>query len=215
MTTTHGPRALAALATTAVLALSACGGGSGSSSAASETSSTSSTEKATTEGAKATSAESGVSFTVPKGWKVIKPSEIKAGSQVPAAVKEMAKAQGTTPEKLAEDIKGLDLLIIGETNGQFSDNVNVIAAPMMPTTAELKAELDGIGAKVGDTEKVKTSLGSALDTTYTLSANGLDINGRMIAIPTDAGSAVITVSTSDADEADQVTQTILDTIDKA
>lgn len=209
MTKTHGPRALAVLATTAVLALSACGGGSGS-----ETSSTSSTTKARTEGGKATSAKSGVSFTVPKGWQVINPSEIKAGSQVPDAVKDMAKAQGTTPEKLAEDIKGLDLLIIGQSNGKFVDNASVIAAPTMPTTAEMLTELDGVGAKVDDAERVKTPLGSGLDATYTLSRGGIAVNGRVVAIPTDSGSALITVSTSDADEADKVVQTILDSIDK-
>lgn len=241
MSPLHGPRALAALATAAVLALSACGGGSeetdtSSSSASSESSSAESSspeDSASSESAEASETESadddaegsddgtatakksGVSFDVPDGWTAVDPAEVASSGEAPEALEEMAKAQGTTTDQLLEAMKNMDLMLVGETTNDFADNVNVLASPAMPTEADLKSQLEQISAKVEGTETVETDLGEALDTTYSLSAGGTTVQGRMLAVPTDSGAAMITVSTSDAATADEVATQILESVDKA
>lgn len=240
MSPLHGPRALAALATAAVLALSACGGdseqtGTSSSSASSESSSesTSPEDSASSESAEASETESagddaegsddgtatarksGVSFDVPDGWTAVDPAEVASSGEAPEALEEMAKAQGTTTDQLLEAMKNMDLMLVGETTNDFADNVNVLASPAMPTEADLKSQLEQISAKVEGTETVETDLGEALDTTYSLSAGGTTVQGRMLAVPTDSGAAMITVSTSDAGTADEVATEILESVDKA
>lgn len=236
MSPLHGPRALAALATAAVLALSACGGDSeqtdtSSSSASSE--STSPEDSATSESTEAsedqssddeaegsddgtaTAKKSGVSFDVPDGWTAVDPAEVASSGEAPEALKEMAEAQGTTTDQLLEAMKNMDLMLVGETTNDFADNVNVLASPAMPTEADLKSQLEQISAKVEGTETVETDLGEALDTTYSLSAGGTTVRGRMLAVPTDSGAAMITVSASDAGTADEVATEILESVDKA
>lgn len=237
MSPLHGPRALAALATAAVLALSACGGDSeqtdtSSSSASSESSSEStspedseSAEASETESADddaegsddgtATARKSGVSFDVPDGWTAVDPAEVASSGEAPEALEEMAKAQGTTTDQLLEAMKNMDLMLVGETTNDFADNVNVLASPAMPTEADLKSQLEQISAKVEGTETVETDLGEALDTAYSLSAGGTTVQGRMLAVPTDSGAAMITVSASDAGTADEVATEILESVDKA
>lgn len=240
MSPLHGPRALAALATAAVLALSACGGdseqtGTSSSSASSESSSesTSPEDSASSESAEASETESagddaegsddgtatarksGVSFDVPDGWTAVDPAEVASSGEAPDALKEMAEAQGTTTDQLLEAMKNMDLMLVGETTNDFTDNVNVLASPAMPTEADLKSQLEQISAKVEGTKTVETDLGEALDTTYSLSAGGTTVQGRMLAVPTDSGAAMITVSTSDAGTADEVATEILESVDKA
>ena len=240
MSPLHGPRALAALATAAVLALSACGGDSeqtdtSSSSASSESSSesTSPEDSASSESAEASETESagddaegsddgtatarksGVSFDVPDGWTAVDPAEVASSGEAPDALKEMAEAQGTTTDQLLEAMKNMDLMLVGETTNDFADNVNVLASPAMPTEADLKSQLEQISAKVEGTETVETDLGEALDTTYSLSAGGTTVQGRMLAVPTDSGAAMITVSASDAGTADEVATEILESVDKA
>lgn len=240
MSPLHGPRALAALATAAVLALSACGGdseqtGTSSSSASSESSSesTSPDDSASSESAEASETESadddaegsddgtatarksGVSFDVPDGWTAVDPAEVASSGEAPEALEEMAKAQGTTTDQLLEAMKNMDLMLVGETTNDFADNVNVLASPAMPTEADLKSQLEQISAKVEGTETVETDLGEALDTAYSLSAGGTTVQGRMLAVPTDSGAAMITVSASDAGTADEVATEILESVDKA
>lgn len=239
MSPLHGPRALAALTTAAVLALSACGGDSegtdtSSSSAssassssessspessetseASETSETSDDDAEGSDDGTATAKKSGVSFDVPDGWTVVDPAEVASSGEAPDALKEMAEAQGTTTDQLLEAMKNMDLMLVGETSNNFADNINVLASPTMPTEADLKSQLEQISAKVEGTETVETDLGEALDTTYSLSAAGTTVQGRMLAVPTDSGAAMITVSASDAGTADEVATEILDSVDKA
>lgn len=236
MSPLHGPRALAALATAAVLALSACGGDSeqtDTSSSSASSQSTSPEDSATSESTEAsedqssddeaegsddgtaTAKKSGVSFDVPDGWTAVDPAEVASSGEAPEALKEMAEAQGTTTDQLLEAMKNMDLMLVGETTNDFADNVNVLASPAMPTEADLKSQLEQISAKVEGTETVETDLGEALDTTYSLSAGGTTVQGRMLAVPTDSGAAMITVSASDAGTADEVATEILESVDKA
>lgn len=238
MIATHRPRALVALAGAAVLALSACGGdGSGedssssttasadSSSASSpaspsESGSASETPSASGSGSEeggegtATATKAGVSFDVPDGWTVVDPAKIADGSQeAPQALEDSAKRQGTTAKQLVAQVaQSVDVMVIGDTEGGFGNNVNVVASPAMPTKSDMTSQLQQIGAEVGEVEETDTELGSALDSSYTMGQGSQQFHARMLAVPTDSGAAMITVSAGSEGTADEVATSIIDSV---
>lgn len=217
-------RTLVALGAAFVLPLAACGSDDSdttdtssssttTSSSAAESPSEASSEEAPAEG-QATSAKAGISFETPEGWTSMDPSELVTNpDEAPEAVKKAAEAQGTTVEALVQQFASqTDLLLLGETTDGFASNINVVAAPAMPTDADLKSQLEGIGGTVEGTEETETAIGTGSLTTYTLTNGGTTIQGRMLAIPTDSGAALVTVSTADAGEADEVASLVADTV---
>lgn len=230
MTTTRRTRALAALAAASALTLSACGGGGEDSGEEPSTSSATSedsegsgedtsdegNDEEADAGGDVTAEKSGVTFDVPEGWTTVNPSALleEEGGQVPAELEEMAKAQGTTGEQLLQNLaQSVDVMVIGETSGGFADNVNVVASPQMPAESDVEAQLEQTGATVSGTEEVETSVGTALATDYTLSMGGKSVHGRMLAVPSDNGAAMITASTLSADESAKVATTIIESIE--
>lgn len=212
MTTTHRSRVLAALAGAAVLALSACGGdGTSDESSAATTSSAESSAESTPEAESATATQAGVAFDVPEGWTVVDPAKIADGSQqAPQALEDSAERQGTTAKELVAQVaESVDVMVIGDTE---SNNVNVVASPAMPTEADMTSQLEGIGAKVGQIDETGTELGAALDSSYTMGQGSQQFHARMLAVPTDAGAAMITVSAGSQDTADEVAETIIDSV---
>lgn len=233
MTTMRRTRSFAALAAAATLALTACGGGDGSSGegSSSESSSQSSSESASesetqesesesdasVEDGTVTAQKSGVTFEVPEGWKSIDPNELlKSSANPPKALEDMAKAQGTSVDQLLQGLaQSVDVMVIGETKNGFADNINVVSSPQMPTESDLKSQLEQTGATVEGTEEVKTAPGTALSTTYVLPVGSKKVQGRMLAVPTDKGAAMITVSTGEAKAGETVAKAIIDSVDKA
>lgn len=230
MTTTRRTRALAALAAASALTLSACGGGGEDSGEETSTSSATSedsegsgedtsdegNDEEADAGGDVTAEKSGVTFDVPEGWTTVNPSALleEEGGQVPAELEEMAKAQGTTGEQLLQNLaQSVDVMVIGETSEGFADNVNVVASPQMPAESDVEAQLEQTGATVSGTEEVETSVGTALATDYTLSMGGKSVHGRMLAVPSDNGAAMITASTLSADESAKVATTIIESIE--
>lgn len=231
MTTTRRTRALAALAAASALTLSACGGGGEDSGEETSTSSATSEDSEGSEGSgedtpdegndeeaggDVTAEKSGVTFDVPEGWTTVNPSALleEEGGQIPAELEEMAKAQGTTGEQLLQNLaQSVDVMVIGETSEGFADNVNVVASPQMPAESDVEAQLEQTGATVSGTEEVETSVGTALATDYTLSMGGKSVHGRMLAVPSDNGAAMITASTLSADESAKVATTIIESIE--
>lgn len=164
-----------------------------------------------------TASKSGVSFDVPDGWTSVDPSELLEDSgDTPKEFEDLAESQGVDADTYLQTVaQSVDVMVIGETKSNFSENVNVISSPTKPTKESSTSELEQVGATVEGTEEVDTELGSGFDTTYTLSANGQEVHGRSLMVPTDSGAALITVSATSADSADEVATTILDSIDKA
>lgn len=225
MQTARRARHLAALAAT-TLALSACGGGDDGASdeTSSDTSTTQSETKDSPEDAsdeesedRVTASEAGVSFDLPDGWTSIDPNDVQDGSdEVPGAVEDLAESQGMDAATFLENIaQSVDIMLIGETQGDFTDNVNIIPSPGTMDKATAKTSLAEGGATVESVEDMETDLGPGIDATYTMSTGGTEIHGRSLSFPTDDGVAIFTVSASSADTADEVATTIRDSIDKA
>ncbi len=173
-------------------------------------------ETAASDASTITASTSGVTFQVPQGWEGVNPSEVLSSGKTPQSIKDMAEAQGMDPDTFLQQIsQSVDVMVVGPTKNNFADNVNVIKQPGMPSTATQEAQLEQIGATVSGTEQVDTPLGTAQDTTYTLPADGTTVQGRSLGVPTADGAVAITVSSTDAAEADKVATQILESIDKA
>lgn len=215
-------RPFAALAAASVLGLTACGDGddsssststSSSSSSSAESSSKTSEESASSEGT-VTAKKSGVSLELPPGWETVDPKELlKDSSNAPKGLQDMAKAQGVTVDQLLQTLaQSVDLMAMGESKDGFTDNVNVIPSPQPVPAAELKASYEQQGGTVTGTDTVETSAGAASSVTYTMSNGAMTIHGTALAVPTDSGAALITVSTTDAQTARKTMATIADSI---
>ncbi|MGO1165261.1 MAG: hypothetical protein ACTMHL_01460 [Janibacter sp.] len=160
--------------------------------------------------------KSGVSFELPTGWQTFDPSELlKDTSNVPKGVEDMAKAQGVTVDELLQNLsQSIDLMAMGETSQGFTDNVNVIPSPQAISASQLKTSYTQQGGTVTGTDSVSTSAGSAPAVTYTMSTSGKKIHGEAIAVPAGSGAAIITVSASDPETAEEAITTIADSVTK-
>lgn len=244
MTRTRRTRTFAALAAAAIIPLAACGSdsegeGESSSTASSESSaessgsesgssedtassrdtasSSSSEESGSASGAgDVTSAQAGVSFDVPDGWQQIDAEEIAANpDQAPPELEAAAEAQGVSVEQFLQQItQQTDLVVLGETEDGFTPNINVIASPQVPTDAQIESQLSSSGTVEG-TEDLETPIGTGTDTTYVLPMGGVEVQGRMLVVPTDSGAAIITVSAGDAETADSVVGTVAESLSAA
>lgn len=244
MTRTRRTRTFAALAAAAIIPLAACGSdsegeGEGSSTASSESSAESSgsessssedtasssdtaSESSSEESGSAsgagdvTSAQAGVSFDVPDGWQQIDAEEIAANpDQAPPELEAAAEAQGVSVEQFLQQItQQTDLVVLGETEDGFTPNINVIASPQVPTDAQIESQLSSSGTVEG-TEDLETPIGTGTDTTYVLPMGGVEVQGRMLVVPTDSGAAIITVSAGDAETADSVVGTVAESLSAA
>lgn len=244
MTRTRRTRTFAALAAAAIIPLAACGSdsegeGESSSTASSESSAESSgsessssedtasssdtaSESSSEESGSAsgagdvTSAQAGVSFDVPDGWQQIDAEEIAANpDQAPPELEAAAEAQGVSVEQFLQQItQQTDLVVLGETEDGFTPNINVIASPQVPTDAQIESQLSSSGTVEG-TEDLETPIGTGTDTTYVLPMGGVEVQGRMLVVPTDSGAAIITVSAGDAETADSVVGTVAESLSAA
>lgn len=163
-----------------------------------------------------TSAQAGVSFDVPDGWQQIDAEEIAANpDQAPPELEAAAEAQGVSVEQFLQQItQQTDLVVLGETEDGFTPNINVIASPQVPTDAQIESQLSSSGTVEG-TEDLETPIGTGTDTTYVLPMGGVEVQGRMLVVPTDSGAAIITVSAGDAETADSVVGTVAESLSAA
>lgn len=158
-----------------------------------------------------TASKSQLTFELPDGWETVDPNELlKDTGNAPQSLKDQAEASGQSLDQLLKNLAStVDVMAMGETKSGFTENINVIPQPQTMTESTLKTSYEQQGGKVTGSEEIDTSVGSAPAVTYTMSGgSGLSVRGAAVAIPTDEGSAIITVSTLD----DKATEEILDTI---
>lgn len=233
-------RTIAALAAASALTLSACGGDSTteessttetSTSASSEATGESSTESATESPSETESAEgddaaaqgsvtatkSGLTFDVPDGWETIDPSALAGKPQdAPESIKTMAEDAGMPVDQFLQNLStSIDVLVMGEAEDGFAQNINVIANPAALDTAQLKANLEQQNATVTGTEEIETEAGTTPMATYTMPVGEQTVHGAMIAAPSDSGAGVITVSTLDEGDTEEIAKTITDSVKKS
>ena len=157
---------------------------------------------------------SGLSFSAPADWKVIKASEIQADE---SKLEEVANAAGVSADALKAAMSTADIYILDQSGTQeFSNNINVLSQtyPANTTVTEdaLAAGVKSIGATPGRFSTESTANGAAHVLTYTWDLGGQTLEGAAMYIPNADGKYVsITITTLDSALTDQIAAKIITT----
>ena len=158
-----------------------------------------------------------LTFAVPKDWQDLKNLD-------PAEKESIAQTMGTNAARLDQQNAAFDIVYRAkEANpAGFYNNVNMASQPLplksTPTESEVTSVLTQQSATLTEYSTKQTATGEAAVGTYTLEAAGNKAYGTLILVPTSkssggpTGYASIYVSAGSAEEAKQISDTILDTI---
>ena len=157
---------------------------------------------------------SGLSFSAPADWKVIKASELQADE---SKLEEAANEAGMSADALKTAMSTADIYILDQSGTQdFSNNINVLSQtyPANTTVTEdaLAAGVKSIGATPGRFSTESTANGDAYVLTYTWDLGGQTLEGAAMYIPNADGKYVsITVTTLDSALTEQIAAKIITT----
>ena len=161
-----------------------------------------------------TAEASGLSFSAPADWKVIKASEIQADE---SKLEEIASETGMSADTLKTAMSTADIYILEQSGAQgFSNNINVLSQtyPANTTVTEdaLAAGVKSIGATPGQFSTESTTNGDAYVLTYTWDMGGQTLEGAAMYIPNADGKYVsITITTLDTALTGQIVSKIIAT----
>ena len=157
---------------------------------------------------------SGLSFSAPADWKVIKASELQADD---SKLEEIASETGMSADTLKTAMSTADIYILEQSGAQgFSNNINVLSQtyPANTTVTEdaLAAGVKSIGATPGQFSTESTTNGDAYVLTYTWDMGGQTLEGAAMYIPNADGKYVsITITTLDTALTGQIVSKIIAT----
>ena len=158
-----------------------------------------------------------LTFAVPKDWQDLKNLD-------PAEKESIAQTMGTNAARLDQQNAAFDIVYRAKEASPtgFYNNVNMASQPLplksTPTESEVTSVLTQQSATLTEYSTKQTATGEAAVGTYTLEAAGNKAYGTLILVPTSkssggpTGYASIYVSAGSAEEAKQISDTILDTI---
>ena len=158
-----------------------------------------------------------LTFAVPKDWQDLKNLD-------PAEKESIAQTMGTNAARLDQQNAAFDIVYRAKeaSPAGFYNNVNMASQPLPlksnPTEREVTSVLTQQSATLTEYSTKQTATGEAAVGTYTLEAAGNKAYGTLILVPTSkssggpTGYASIYVSAGSAEEAKQISDTILDTI---
>ena len=158
-----------------------------------------------------------LTFAVPKDWQDLKNLD-------PAEKESIAQTMGTNAARLDQQNAAFDIVYRAKeaSPAGFYNNVNMASQPLplksTPTESEVTSVLTQQSATLTEYSTKQTATGEAAVGTYTLEAAGNKAYGTLILVPTSkssggsTGYASIYVSAGSAEEAKQISNTILDTV---
>ena len=162
-----------------------------------------------------TAEASGLSFSAPADWKVIKASELQADE---AKLEEAANEAGMSADALKTAMSTADIYILDQAGAQqgVPNNINVLSQtyPANTTVTEdaLAAGVKSIGATPGRFSTESTANGDAYVLTYTWEMGGQTLEGAVMYIPNTDGKYVsVTVTTLDTALTGQIVSKIIAT----
>jgi len=166
-----------------------------------------------TDWATVTADASGLSFSAPADWKVIKASEIQADE---SKLEEIADEAGVSADMLKTAMSTADIYILDQSGTQdFSNNINVLSRTYSSATVTEDAMTTGIksiGATPGQFSTESTANGDAHVLTYTWEVSGQTLQGAAMYVPNAKGEYVsITITTLDSALTDQIVEKIITT----
>ena len=160
-----------------------------------------------------TAEASGLSFSAPADWKVIKASELQADD---SKLEEIASETGMSADTLKTAMSTADIYILDQSGTQdFSNNINVLSRTYSSATVTEDAMTTGIksiGATPGQFSTESTANGDARILTYTWDLGGQTLQGAAMYVPNTEGKyASVTITTLDAALTGQIADTIIAT----
>ena len=162
-----------------------------------------------------TAEASGLSFSAPANWKVIKASELQADD---SKLEEIASETGMSADTLKTAMSTADIYILEQSGAQqgVPNNINVLSQtyPANTTVTEdaLAAGVKSIGATPGQFSTESTTNGDAYVLTYTWDMGGQTLEGAAMYIPNADGKYVsITITTLDTALTGQIVSKIIAT----
>ena len=161
-----------------------------------------------------------VSFELPEDWAVLDQDQVgdKVGDEDNPVVEDLADRMGLDPAALAQQMQSVELFAAapgGAVDG-FVTNVNVVeqASPPggVPEGDALRPQLETFADEVGDIEPLEAGDLEGVRATYVLETGGQRVNGVQLYVEVDDQVSIITVSARDADDAEDVADTIEDSL---
>jgi hypothetical protein len=160
----------------------------------------------------------GISFEVPEGWEELDAAEVAEGAGESSTAREIADSLGVTPDQFEQIMADIDLFLFSDEGAQqgFLDNVNVLEVPgRMPNDEQLKLQLLQFGADVRDVSHEETDLGDAAVVVYEAEFSGQAVQGEGIYVELGDGVVAVTITASEQDTVDEISEGILGSMAKA
>jgi len=151
-----------------------------------------------------TAAANKVEVPLPDGLQMLDPSQIDISPDAEQMFADMAQKLGMTTDALKQEINGLDLFAMDDSN----NNINIMQP--LPATgatlAQVQPSLENLGA-TGITSRNATSpLGPVLVVAYTLTENNVTMNQTQLYAQTDTMTTTVITITGVTWTADDVSQ---------
>lgn len=226
------PAVLALLAVLSTTGLAACGGDEGASPATPSSSESPEVSEPSDAGTPASpdldvdldatqevSTEQ-VTLRIPEGWKSLDAAEALADAdgEQNTLLTTIAERLGVPREQLTATLENVDLLAVadGGARGGVLTNLNVLHQQgELPNEDQFALQLAQFADETGDVTTVSTAFGDVLRADYTLAIG--EQEGRFEVLLAQAGSDLVTltITSADADDAAEVTDLVLATLEAA
>ncbi|ANH36876.1 hypothetical protein I601_0424 [Nocardioides dokdonensis FR1436] len=161
-----------------------------------------------------------VTLRIPEGWKSLDAGEAlaDAGGEQNTLLTTIAERLGVPREQLVATLENVDLLAVanGGARGGVLTNLNVLHQQgELPNEAQFALQLAQFADETGDVSTVSTAFGDVLRADYTLAIGEQD--GRFEVLLAQAGSdlVTITITSADADDAAEIADLVVATLDGA
>jgi hypothetical protein len=160
----------------------------------------------------------GISFEVPDGWEELDAAEVAEGAGENETIGDIADSLGVTPDQFEQMMASIDLFLFSDEGAKQGvlDNVNVLQIPgRMPNDEQLKLQFLQFGADVLDVSHEETDLGDTAVVVYEAEFSGVAVQGEGIYVDVGDGPVAVTVSASERETTDEISEGILDTLAEA
>jgi hypothetical protein len=160
----------------------------------------------------------GISFEVPEGWEELDSEELAEGTGENSQMAEAAESMGVTADQMEQVVSAMDLFLVSDEGPDqgFLDNVNVLRVPgRMPNDTQVKLQFMKLGADVSRISHERSDLGDTTVVVYELELLENTVQGEALFVDAGDGPVSVTVSASDRDTTDEISEGILDTLAEA
>ncbi len=160
-----------------------------------------------------------VRLRLPEGWKTLDGAEaLKEGGEKNPVMTTLAERLGVPREQLVKTMESIDLFAVadGGARGGILTNVNVLHhSGSLPNEAQFALQVAHFADSSGDVTTVDSAVGDVLRTDYALDINGLQAQFEVLLTQVGDDLVTITITAADADDAAEVADLVVDSLQEA